>query len=94
MRPVQDKMFVTHCDEAFLVYAERLFDSMAKKSQKTPILFFTVNFDYAPKHNFVKSARLNTEKYNEGEETKVNLVFLKPVILELCLKEFDANTFF
>lgn len=94
MRDQLKSAFVTHCDESFLIYAERLFDSMQIHCPNQTMLFYSIGFEYTPKHRNIKSIYVNTESIiSDNDNKKANLVFLKPLILEKCIKEFDAEVF-
>ena len=80
--------FITHCDEKYLKYAERLFESL-KTYSSNKIIFFTVGFDYESKFDNVISIKFNLDDYfsniSHGELNKDFFVFLKPLIVDVLL---------
>jgi len=80
--------FVTHCDEKYLKYAERLFESL-KTYSSNKIIFFTVGFDYESKFDNVISIKFDLDDYfsniSHGELNKDFFVFLKPLIIDVLL---------
>ena len=80
--------FITHCDEKYLKYAERLFESLETYSSNK-IIFFTVGFDYESKFDNVISIKFDIDDYfsniSHGELNKDFFVFLKPLIIDVLL---------
>ena len=73
--------FITHCDEKYLKYAERLFESL-KTYSSNKIIFFTVGFDYESKFDNVISIKFNLDDYfsniSHGELNKDFFVGYSP----------------
>lgn len=79
--------FVTHCDKDYLVYAERLFETLARFS-KNKILFYTIGFKYESKFDNV----IAIEVTDCDSVNKEDLTFLKARICQKSL-EYGDNTY-
>jgi len=87
--------FITHCDEKYIKYAERLFESLQRYSSYK-VLFFSIGFDYKNRFDNVISIRYDINKYLNDKENdlltslsgdeKCYHVFLKPLLAKNILR--------
>jgi FkbM family methyltransferase len=87
--------FITHSDRNYLKYAERLFESLQDKTN-TLIIYYTVDFHYQSKYKNVIPVYFSTKDYISSSsykklDVKSCLVFLKPIIAELSLKNYAKS---
>jgi hypothetical protein len=93
--------FVTHCDEAFLKYAERLFETLSLFSANK-IIFYTVDFTYECKFDNVIPIRVESKNYlqnlvnyskhsSQQDAIKAYNVFLKPFIVKDLLSNESSS---
>lgn len=90
--------YVTHCDETYIKYAERLFETLSIFSCNK-IIFYAIDFDYICKYKNVIVKKITTDNrksqikssVENNDLCKVHHVFLKPLIVEDALQNFSAK---